>query len=227
LAQEWQQWRRGSGESDLVNSLFSDELRMTPLHQEMERVEDRVAISVLRAGLPSGLVSQVGGVLNTAKNWEVFKSRLRGIMEAQLAIVRSGSSRSFRAIQYSSYLLLFLCLILALGSGTRWTDIPGHPLVSLSQLVTGIVSKLFSPSGLAALLSYFLLHLFLGFRFYSRYKKNLQRSRQKFIESLEIALGRAWEDELDATMERLSTFDEEIGARISSISDLYQTRKED
>ena len=62
-------------------------------------------------------------------------------------------------------------------------------------------------------------------RFYRRYRKLLQRSIKKIIDSLKADLGKVWEIQLDALQDDLNKFKGDIQSQISAISALKQTTK--
>ncbi|MCK4786022.1 MAG: hypothetical protein KAV87_19855, partial [Desulfobacteraceae bacterium] len=67
--------------------------------------------------------------------------------------------------------------------------------------------------------------LFLASRFYRRYRKLLQHSTKKIIDSLKADLGKVWEIQLDALQDDLNKFKGDIQSQISAISALKQDKK--
>jgi predicted PurR-regulated permease PerM len=62
-------------------------------------------------------------------------------------------------------------------------------------------------------------------RFYRRYRKLLQRSIKKIIDSLKADLGKIWEIQLDALQDDLNRFKGDIQSQISAILALKQNDK--
>jgi hypothetical protein len=81
-----------------------------------------------------------------------------------------------------------------------------------------MVHTLFSTKGLAALASYALLNLFLGFRFYRRYRKLLLRAGKKALGGLKITLGGIWEENLDDLLRDMQGLKEEMASRLEVLS---------
>ncbi len=98
---------------------------------------------------------------------------------------------------------------------------------SLAGLVFALIETLFSPRGLAALGTYLLLQILLGFRFYGGYKKLLQQYAQKFIESLKLESGMIWEGELNVLITHLTKGAQQVEGRIAGLSALYGSDTED
>ena len=193
------------------------------LQRQLERLEDRMAHQLLSRGLPPVFQKQLQTVLDPKNHWEELKSRLNSFVEMWFARAETPSSVGFRSVQYIAYGFLLVLLILALGGESAWRSFSTDPGWSgLGIVVASIVQHLFSPVGLAALGSYMLLNLFFAFRFYARFKKLLQRHTQKFIESLKFELTRVWEEELDAIIQQLKDYDEELDARMSAIALLHE-----
>jgi hypothetical protein len=131
------------------------------------------------------------------------------------------SFRAFRGLQFLTYTLLFVLLLLAIGGETAWKDVVEHPgLTSLFYLLVSAVDTVFSARGLAALGSYALLNLFFAIYFLQRYRKILRRTTSHVKASLKGALGAVWEQELKAVSERLDKLRADVQSQISEISAL-------
>jgi hypothetical protein len=115
--------------------------------------------------------------------------------------------RFFRVLQWSAYLLLFGLFMLTLGGQETWRGLltaPGPD--TILDLCLTIVRTIFSTRGLAALLSYMLLNMFLGLRFYRGYQKRLDRLARKRIEELKAELITIWDQCLDEILSELEQF---------------------
>jgi len=230
LIRDWQRKRRSEDEKDILSELFREEGPIVSLHQHLERVENRMAYRLLADGLPASYLDQLKDDSNTnAKDgWEDLKERMQYFVRVRILQQDGRAFRGFRGMQYLTYSFLFAFFLLAMGGKATWTDLLTHPSWSnLAGLVSSVIVTIFSPAGLAGLASYVVLNIFLGFRFYGRFKKSLQRRTQKFIESLKLELGKVWEEELDAVITRLSHYNQELEAQVSVISLLQETRKKD
>jgi predicted GTPase len=195
------------------------------LQRQLERMEDRLAHRLLSRGLSAAFKNQLENVLDAESQWEDLKNRLNRSVEMWLLNAGTPSLYGFRGIQYVTYIAVFLLFIIALGGEASrhalWVN-PGWS--ALVSMIAAIVYNLYSPFGLAALVSYVLLNLFLAFRFYSRFKKLLQRHTQKFIESLKLELTGVWQSEYNSIVEQLKRYDQELRAQMSAIEIFHEKR---
>jgi hypothetical protein len=138
------------------------------------------------------------------------------------------SFRGFRAVQYASYLALLVCLLVALSGDAGLQNLFERPSwYGVGALVAALIQTLFSPKGFAALGSYLLLQILLGFRFYRRCQKLLQRQAQKFVASLKRVLDRIWEEELNTLLDRLTQKAQQVDGRIAALRALRNPDAED
>ncbi len=227
LIQEWQKLGRVSGEESPVAGLFKDDGPLSSLKLGIERLENRLAYKVLHRGLPAVFVEEAHGMLDPESRWEEMREKMR--QYAQMRVTSGiAPSRGFRVIQYGVYSVISAFFVFAIGGEAGWAALLREPgAQTLVRLISHIINTIFSPVGLAALGSYLLLQIFLGFRFYGRYKKFLQRRTQKFIDSLRLELTKLWEEELNAIIGRLEEYGRELESRLSAIALLHEERKKD
>lgn len=127
----------------------------------------------------------------------------------------------FRIYQGAAYALLFAFLLLAVGGQSAWLDFLGNPGPGKAlQLLVTMIHTLFSTKGLAALASYALLNLFLGFRFYRRYRKLLLRAGEKSLRALRIALAGIWEETLNELLRDIEGLKREMASRLEALSSI-------
>jgi GTPase Era involved in 16S rRNA processing len=228
LIRDWQRKRHAEEERDILSELFREEGPIVSLHQQLERIENRMTHRLLTDGLPASYIEQFKDGSNGEDTWEELKERMQYFVRVRVLQQDTRPFRSFRAMQYLTYSLFFGFFLLAMGGTTAWGSLLSQPSWShLATLAATMIINIFSPPGLAGLVSYVVLNIFLGFRFYGRFKKSLQRRTQKFIESLKLELGKVWEEELDAVLTRLNHYHRELEAQASVISLLQETRKKD
>jgi hypothetical protein len=90
---------------------------------------------------------------------------------------------------------------------------------SLLNLFFAWVSTLFASKGLAALGSYALLNIFLGFYYYRRYGKLVERITRRVVEGLAESLRTVWEEELDRIIQRVESLKKELQSkRVAMVS---------
>jgi hypothetical protein len=127
----------------------------------------------------------------------------------------------FRLAQYLVYGLVLVCFVAAVAGDLAVRSFLNDPgFFPFLELVFSALIKLFSPWGLAGLGSYALINLFLGLRFYNRYKKLLRRRSRRFIETLELEFQRLWEEELEAVLFRLESLKQELDEQIATLANL-------
>jgi GTP-binding protein EngB required for normal cell division len=230
LALLFQEWKKRTTEQRNAPSEPShftppEEIRLS-FRRRLEWLEDRINQRILSKNLPSSFQEQLREVLDVPKVFEELGERFFHVVELRLAASTLPSFWGFRIRQFIAYLLLFGFFLLAIGGETAWRDLLDAPgVASIIRLILAGIHTLFSTKGLAALLSYALLNLFLASRFYRRYRGLLRRSTQKIIDSLKADLGKVWEIQLDAVIQNLNHFKGDIQSQISAISALKQDDK--
>ncbi|UCF85712.1 MAG: 50S ribosome-binding GTPase [Desulfobacteraceae bacterium] len=230
LALLFQEWKKRITEQSNVPSDPSyfappEEIR-TSFRRRLEWLEDRINQRMLRKNLPSSFKERFGEIMDVPKVFEELGEHFFHVVELRLAAATLPSFWGFKIRQFITYLILFGLFLLAVGGETAWRDLLDAPGgASILRLFLSGIHTLFSTKGLAALVSYALLNLFLGLRFYRRYRGLLKRSTQKIIDSLKADLGNVWEMQLDAIVQNLSHFKGDIQSQISAISALKQDHK--
>jgi hypothetical protein len=168
------------------------------LRDQLERLENRILHQTLQHSLPTAYRDRLQGVLNLEQAWGAFSARWKQEIEVHLLAQRAPLFVGFRAVQFAAHGGLLVLLLMALTgeeAGARFFSEPG--LVTLLHLVFSIVQKLFSMTGLGAVLTFTLIQGFLGAYFYKRYKARLERRARKHLASLKKQLGSLWAGELD------------------------------
>ena len=220
LFQEWKKrtTEQDSGPSD--PSYFSppEEIRIS-FRRRLEWLENRINQRILRHDLPSSFQERLQEKLDVPKVFEELGERFFHVVELGLAAPALPSFWGFKTKQYLAYLLLLGFFLLAIGGQTAWREVLIAPgAAAILQLFLSGIHTLFSSKGLAALVSYGLLNLFLGSRFYRRYRKLLRNASQKIIDALKADLAKVWERQLDDVLESLNQLKGDIQSQISDIS---------
>jgi GTP-binding protein EngB required for normal cell division len=199
-----------------------------PLQHELERLDNRMNYRLLSQGLSSDTGDYGRRLLDVRAEWSELLVRLQKAADWCLANHRGFSAAGFRAVQYTSYLLLFLLLLLAVIGETGLRNLFEHPnWYNVIGLISASIQRLFSATGFAALGSYILLQVFLGVRFYRWYKKLLQQHAQRFIESVKLELGRIWEEELNILISQLTEKAQEVEVWMAAFSTLFRPDTKD
>ena len=140
-------------------------------------------------------------------SFEVMKGRFSYALALYTAESEEPAMRPFRAVQYLTYGLLFVFLILAVGEKAAWQEVIRAPgLASILNLTISFIHTLFGTKGLVAMGSFALLNLFFGFRFFRAYERRLEKEAMKRTTLLHKVLGEIWQgtlDDLHRAIERL------------------------
>jgi hypothetical protein len=190
-----------------------------PLRRRLEWIGERLRHAILRENLPSAYGERLREILDAARTYAAFAERCSQVVALGLARPSSRAAFGFRAVQCLTYLVLVLCLLLAVGAETAWRDVLDYPEgASLLRLALSAVQTVFSSKGLAALGSYALLNLLVAFRFHHRYRRFLNRRVEKAIETLKAALLRAWTETLEAIERSLQALRGDISTEIAALN---------
>jgi GTP-binding protein EngB required for normal cell division len=228
LVRDWSRLTQGSDSCSNTGGRLVKLRAFEPLQHELERLKNQMAYRFLREGLSSGTGDYGGSLFDVGAEWSDLLRRLQEAADRCLANHSGFSVKGFRMVQYTSYLLLFLFLLLGVAGETALRNIVEHPdWYNIIGLIPVSIQRLFSPNGFAALGSYMLLQAFLGVRFYWRYKKLLQRHAQKFIESLKLESGWIWEEELNILVSHLREKAQEVEGRMAALSALCRSETKD
>ena len=195
------------------------------LADQWSRMENQVIHRALQEGVPGALLGPVREVFNPDERWNDWTRSLRSLLDLGLANASLFSTRRFRWFQVGAYSLLTAMLILGIGLHGLGEVAPGEiGWKSALTWVAGSIRLLFSGEGLAALASYCVLLLLMSLRFHVSRKKRLQRQEQKIIEALKSDLGRIWDVEFDAVINRLLEHCQQLDREVEEISILRRRR---
>lgn len=132
--------------------------------------------------------------------------------------------RWFKAYQGLAYAVLLALFLFALGGERAWLDFIANPGPSKAlQVLITMIHAAFSTKGLAALGSYALLSLLLGFRFYRRYRRLLLRAGESTLAALRITLGALWEEALSELVSDVAGLKREMVSRLETLSSLRKS----
>jgi len=206
-----------------LSLLYPPEEIKLSFRRRLEWLEDRVSHHILRQSLPAPFGERLRSILDVDKRFEDLGGRFFHAVTFYVVEPPLPTMWGFKVFQWVCYLLLFAFLLFALGGESAWQGVLNQPGgASLLRLFLSFTHTLFSSKGLAALGSYALMNLFLGFCFYRRYRKRLLRSAEKRMATLRAALTKIWKACLEDISKDLQNFREEIHSRRSAIADLSQ-----
>jgi GTPase SAR1 family protein len=228
LMQAWEMRFKGDSRRPQGPSHFipPDQIAL-PLKRRLEGLEDRLSRRILSENLPSSFRDRVREALNTSEAFRDLEERIAMTVARRVSEPYLPSFWTFRTRQRLIYLLLVGFFILAIVGEVAWRKIVEDPSISNAfNLILSGVHTLFSTRGLAALLSFALINLLLGFRFYRRYKSHVRRAGQVLLKSIQLELEGLWEKRLDGVLGGLEGLKKEIEDQIFTLSRLRERRKE-
>jgi len=224
VMREGRHWRSTPEPSCSLAQITSDPGTLCAIQHQLERIDSRFKRRILQANFRTIPFSESLSSVDAGERWRRVTDTMRIFLEERAVRFRSRSFRTFRSLQFLVYSSLWILFFLALGGVEGWTAFVQNPnRQDLTDVLLTILNHIFSPFGLAALGSFLLLQLFVGFRFYGKYKKMLQRRTQKFIASLKSEMFQLWEREFDLLLEDLNEHEKEIQARLDTLKNLRNT----
>jgi len=189
------------------------------LKNQLQWLEARIDRQLLHYSLPEVLTARAKSMLQISERVKSLQGATLQTLAWHLAKAPWPSFLGFKLWQGACYFLVLAIFAMAIGGESSWEGFVNAPgLKSLFQLILSSIHTLFSTKGFAALGSYLILNVFLGFRFYRRFSKLVQRVVEKRVEALRAGLTSIWENELDALLGSLSEVQEEINQEKSKIS---------
>jgi hypothetical protein len=211
----------GRGTNDIrasdASSLKPPEGILSVLERRFEWVEEHLGHAILQKNLAPSFLEKLKERLNTKRNLEDLGVSFHDAVATHADESAPFRFWGFRLFQWFVYLAVFVLFLFAVGGEKAWQDVLNHPgPTQVIGLILSMIHNLFDTKGLAALGSYALINLFLGFRFYRRYRQVLQKGAQKKEQSLKQALSRLWEESLDALIGDLRELKNEIQSQLSS-----------
>ncbi len=198
------------------------------LRRELDRFADRLTQRLLQAGLPQTLIDEIRSDIGIEDRWARLARGLEETTDVLVVAMLVKRRRGFRLFQRIVHGSLYGLFVASLARGELLSAVVQSPSVSsLVTLGVDLLLGLFRATGAAALGSLIMLQLFLGWRFFLRHKKWLQHRTQRFIETLEQALVRVWESELDELLSSCRRVAAGRGAAVEQIEGLRGAGRND
>ncbi len=205
LLQEIKKYRSTSSKPYPTTSFYLPEKLSSSLLEYMQNIENLIYTRILRQNLPESCKDMIQRDLRVTEQWKQLCSNLTELVQTAVSSFTISPMYLFRLLQGGTFLILFALLLLAMGGEAAWSNLLANfNTANYIKLFFSIVHNIFSPIGLAALVSYLLIISFLGFRFYNFYEKLLQKRSQKFIQILTNELLTIWNKQFDWFVEQLT-----------------------
>lgn len=206
----------GTPSSSNPPSLAPPQTVLSVFRSQLDEASDRIKRQMLIRGLPRPLLERTESILNIPGRVDGFQSMVAKIMVVRGQPPSVPSFWGFRIVQHLMYACLFVLFLVALGGREAWEGIFVHPdWTSALRLVASWINTLFSTQGLAALVSYMLLNLYMGFRFYRRHRRMLERVAEKAVKHSREAMMEIWERHIQSLAEDLKDFRSDIETKRS------------
>ena len=194
------------------------------LKRPFQWLQERLHQRFLRENLPPGLWDEVRERINLEDAVQQLGQTLSATVEGF-----DGQKHSwlwgFRLKQYLAYGLLTFCLLAALMGERAWHGFFNDPgFGGFFGLFVAGIEALFSPRGLAALLSYALIGLFFAIRFYRGYARKMAAVGRRNSLRLADLLARSWTDHLERTTRDLESLEKDVRERLNTLSTLWGKR---
>jgi GTP-binding protein EngB required for normal cell division len=210
----------GSSPSEVSRLHPPEEIQRT-FKRRLEWLEDRVSHPVLRESLPAPCRDRLHETLDVDKRFDRLGEHFFHAVTHHVVDPPLPTMWGFKTFQGLSYVLLFAFFLFAVAGEQAWQGLLNQPGGdSLLRAFLSLIHNLFSTKGLAALGSYALVNLFLGFWFYRRYRKRILRWAEKRLADLRSELQKIWDDSLDAVSKDLAHLGEEMHSRRSALVDI-------
>ncbi len=219
-----QQWKYRSKVQDWAEkSLFGFVTqRISKVFQRrLDNLKNKIMGGIMRGDAHRTMAGQVADILKPEHYTKNFEEKLEQYVNNQLISFHKARHFLFRTSQYIVYLFVLFGLIVALAGKTAWQGLFENP--SLAHMLNFILTafyNLFSPAGLAALGSYALINLLLGFWFYRRYRNLIERKIDEIIKSFVENVGELWQEVISHTTATLKEYDRALGMTARALSEL-------
>lgn len=169
------EWRQRGAEGLASAPDVGEEPELLKLYSRMKQLKNRLLTQVLRSDNPRFLGHELEEAADVSRLWEQVTSSWQRAVNNALAQDRPARWPGLAAGQILVYALLILFLFIGLGGGQAWKGLISHPSPgSVLEVFFSAVETLFSLQGVAALVSFGLLMLGAGVRFYQAWRRKLQ-----------------------------------------------------
>lgn len=213
-------WKVEEGSSSQSPTPNPPESVLSLFRTQMEEVRDRITRQVLVHSLPHPWIERAESVIDIPHRIPALERALMETLAFQVQEPSFPRFRGFRVSQYMAYAALFILFLVAVGGRESWEAIIAHPdLGTALRLAVSWINTLFSTQGLAALGSYILINLYLGFRFFRRHRKLVEKATRKTVERGRGALLLIWEGQIKSLIEDLERFRDDIRAKLSFLEE--------
>ncbi|RJR17464.1 MAG: hypothetical protein C4582_13105 [Desulfobacteraceae bacterium] len=215
--------RRMSPEQDAIVLSLPQKLPpevAEPITRHIEFLENRLANNIkMLQRIPEGFEEELTKAVDSNGIMAELEARLLHSVKNRLSLERSPGHFIFKAFQKAAYLLILLLFLAALASTGSWEAFLAGPEADKFFIALfSTLRNLFSASGLAAFLTYILISLFMGLRFYLKAKRVVDSEAFAAIGSLRKELLVVWEEAFNKVEGRVRKIAERIESEKASLA---------
>ncbi len=186
----------------------------TALKNMIAQIENRLMSELIRYNIPTSIREQVQRQVSKTEIWPKLEEEINSTISLTLNQCRTPKYRLFRFKQGASYSILILIALLAFGGQKAWLNlINDFNLKNCLHWFFSLAHSIFSPIGLAGLISLAIIASLLGIRSYFRYERLIYQSSNRVIQSLKNRLSDLWEAALDGVEKDLKEIQTELQDR--------------
>jgi len=218
-AESWAVSREGGGSpgGDLNPAFFRDMGAIFESHgHRVQREWKAVALRENPASWDRGFLPGTEAALNGDE-------RVRETLLSALEKIRPPGAFFFRLLQYVLYGFVLLCFFSALSGEEIRTLSVQSPVTEWFKVLGGVFTALFSPRGLAALVSLVAVSALLGWRFYIRARKVIYRLADSWNHRIGDELVSLWEKAMDGSVGEVEACRQGLAERIEALGAISGT----
>lgn len=221
------QWSvRGKAKDQVLCPDIHNEPSLQGLYSRMDNLKDRLSAHALRRNVPQFLRTEVEGAADVSQLWERAVSSWSGAVSRALTWEGPVKWTGLRMKQGGVYSLLTLLLLLGLGGGKAWMALIGQPGLREALMVFfSVLEGLFSPIGVAALVSYGLLMLGAGARFYRSLDQRMQDWAREYGRRISVELTEIWDEQLREVEQDMEGIRQQLDQRLQSVNAILSSRE--
>jgi hypothetical protein len=220
------EWRRRGSRALVLAPEVNQEHELKKLSSRLENLKNRLLTLVLQEEESAVGRQVVESTLDVHRMWSRINSNWQEVVDRTVVYESQGKAVGVKFSQGMIYGLLTLFLAFGLGGRQAWLGIISQPgLGSSLELLFSILESLFSPMGLAALLSYTLLMLGAGLRLYNSLARRLHSLAHSQGRLVSAEMNSLWNKELKDVHQRLEDVYTEMHSKLDLLTSLLKSRQ--
>jgi GTP-binding protein EngB required for normal cell division len=187
---------------------------------------ERIITGIERRLLRGGTVTPLIERLRNEFDHRLMEMANDRIMKSGVMMFSRGNQRRhtfYRGTQYVVYVAIASLLVFSLAGEEAWRALYNNPGVAgVLNCIVSAVTGAFTPRGLAALGSFALINVVVGYRFHSRYLKIAEKSADRLLRAFTNDLEMIWKEQLEYLHGVLMEVGEELNSNLDALRRLKQ-----